>query len=58
MYMKHKTYPDREKTHCLVHCLPEVTRSIMVLTFENRYYVETYKGHLENNTTIKSINIW
>ena len=39
----------------------------MVLIFENGNYIETYKGHLENKTSIESIvflvllipqNIW
>ena len=29
----------------------------MAITFENGNYVQTYKGHLENNTTIKSIGV-
>ena len=41
--------------YCLLHYIREHAGSIMVLTFETGNYVLTYKGHLENKTTIKSM---
>ena len=36
----------------------EDTWSIMALIFENESYVQAYKGHFDNKTTIKIISVW
>ena len=58
MYTKHIKLTQSKKKlvfYCLLHYIREHTWSIMALTFENGNFILTYKGHLENKTTIKSI---